>query len=241
MISVFVQNKFLAEKKYILGYILGEVLKLDYEIKTDNFPTYRFISGNHRLEINDAFFSNLEPDYPYYKDSTLIPDSIDYLTCEGFDHAFPVLFGSDNLQNDDGFISCGSDIIAASFFMLTRWEEIAIEKRDIHDRFFEEESLSVKQGFFDRPVVNEYIELFVKMMNDAGISIRQPDRVYRVFLTHDVDDIARYDKISKIFKAFGGDIVKRKSAKLFFKSFKERFKIGILFYSRLVRRGRCSF
>jgi hypothetical protein len=55
MISVFVQNKFLAEKKYILDYILGEVLKLDYEIKTDNFPTYRFISGNHRLEINDAF------------------------------------------------------------------------------------------------------------------------------------------------------------------------------------------
>jgi hypothetical protein len=109
--------------------------------------------------------------------------------------------------------------------MLSRWEEIAINERDIHDRFYEEESLAVKQGFFDRPIVNEYIELFVKMMNDSGISIRQSDRVYRVLLTHDVDDIARYDKISKIFKAFGGDIVKRKSAKLFFKSFKDVCKI----------------
>jgi hypothetical protein len=227
MISVFVQNKFLAEKKYILDYILGEVLKLDYEIKTDNFPTYRFISDNHRLEINDAFFSKLDPDYSYYKDSSLIPKNIDYLTCEGFDYAFPVLFGNDNLQNEDGFISCGNDIIAASFFMLSRWEEIAINKRDTHDRFCEEESLAVKQGFYNRPIVNEYIELFVKMMNDAGIIIQQPDRVYRVFLTHDVDDIARYDKISKIFKAFGGDIVKRKSAKLFFKSFKDVCRIKL--------------
>jgi hypothetical protein len=227
MISVFVQNKFLAEKKYILDYILGEVLKLDYEIKTDNYPTYRFISGNHRLEINDAFFSKLDPDYKYYEDSALIPETIDYLTCEGFDHAFPVLFGNDNLQNDEGFISCGNDIIAASFFMLSRWEEIAINKRDVHDRFCEEESLSVKQGFYNRPIVNEYIEIFVKMMNDAGISIQQPDRVYRVFLTHDVDDIARYDKISKIFKAFGGDILKRKSAKIFFKSVKDVCKIKV--------------
>ena len=79
MISVFVQNKFLAEKKYILDYILGEVLKLDYEIKTDNYPSYRFISDNHRLEINDAFFALVDDNIKCEIPSGYLEDKGDFV------------------------------------------------------------------------------------------------------------------------------------------------------------------
>ena len=50
------------------------------------------------------------------------------------------------------------DILAASFFMLTRWEEYVNRTRDNHNRFQATASLAYKQGFLDRPIVNEYIE-----------------------------------------------------------------------------------
>lgn len=227
MITVFVQNSFIKEKRYILEFLLGEVLKIEFEIKTDNVATYRFVLGNSRLVINDAFFSKLDDAYPYYKDFKLIPDEIDYMTCEDFDYAFPVLFGDDTVNNDDGFISCGNDIIAASFFMLTRWEEISTIDRDKHDRYREEKSLAIRFGFHQRPIVNEYINLLAKMLNDSGFDIVIPKRKFNLFLTHDVDDIARYDKLSKIIKALGGDIINRKSLRTFFRTIKDVSKIRL--------------
>lgn len=220
MIKIFIQNKFLAEKKYVLNFIFGEIFKTEYEILIDNEPLYRFVSDNCRLIIDDVFFSGFEDGYKYYKSSMNIPKEVDFMTCEGFDFAFPVLFGKDELRNEDGFIFCGNDIIAAIFFMLTRWEEIANNSKDIHNRFNEKENLSIKFGFHKRPVVNDYISALVKMLNDSGIEVALNNREFRVFLTHDVDYIARYDKFGKIVKALLGDIFRRKSIKTFLKTFK---------------------
>ena len=194
MIKIFIQNKFVAEKKYVLNYIFGEIYNTEYEILTDNEPLYRFVSDNYRLIIDDVFFSNFEDGYKYFQNIINIPTDVDFMTCEGFSFAIPILFGKDELRNEDGLIYCGNDIIAAIFFMLTRWEEIANKTKDKHDRFDEKENLSIKYGFHKRPIVNDYISVLAKMLNDAGIEVAPSQRDFRLFLTHDIDFFARYDK-----------------------------------------------
>ncbi|HNY44147.1 MAG TPA: polysaccharide deacetylase family protein [Bacteroidales bacterium] len=224
MIKIFIQNKFVAEKKYVLNYIFGEIYNTEYEILTDNEPLYRFVSDNYRLIIDDVFFSNFEDGYKYFQNIINIPTDVDFMTCEGFSFAIPILFGKDELRNEDGLIYCGNDIIAAIFFMLTRWEEIANKTKDKHDRFDEKENLSIKYGFHKRPIVNDYISVLAKMLNDAGIEVAPSQRDFRLFLTHDIDFFARYDKFGKIVKALLGDIFRRKNFKIFFNTLKTVYK-----------------
>ncbi len=226
MISVFIHNSFVKEKKYILDFILSEVLGLEYQLIADNVKSYRIVEANSRLIIADSFFSDLKEDYPYYKDADLIPESVvfaDYPALDVF--KLPVLFGEKGLKSEDEFLQLDNDLFAGAFFMLTRWEEIAVSKEDTHGRFIETENLSVKNAIHLRPVVNEYIDFLVLLLNKSGISCNGVQRKYQVFLTHDVDDIARYNKISGIVKALAGDIIKRRSVKTFFGTLKDCYRI----------------
>ena len=80
MIKIFIQNKFVAEKKYVLNYIFGEIYNTEYEILTDNEPLYRFVSDNYRLIIDDVFFSNFEDGYKYFQNIINIPTDVDFMT-----------------------------------------------------------------------------------------------------------------------------------------------------------------
>lgn len=231
MISVYVYKNFLKEKKYIIDFVFGEIFDCDYKIIPDDEKSYRIGDGINTLRIIDSFFSNLEEDYPYYQDRNLVPEPViftDYAEQELKN--IPVLFGNAELKMDIGNYCLCNDIFAAIFFMLTRWEEIAISKFDNHGRFTEEENLSVRLGFCDRPVVNEYIQLLKMLMNKAGIIIKEKNRESKVFLTHDIDDIARYDIFFKIVKALAGDIIKRRSISTFLRTVKDSYNIKIKKY-----------
>lgn len=89
------------------------------------------------------------------------------------------------------------DIIASSFFMLSRYEEIVSAKRDQYNRFPAEESIAYKEGFLDRPVVNEYLELLWTWIDSFGLEItRKPlwpyGKDFAVCLTHDVDHVTKW-------------------------------------------------
>jgi hypothetical protein len=43
--------------------------------------------------------------------------------------------------------------------MLARYKEVARSDRDEHDRFPAAASLTHQEGFFERPIVNEYLEI----------------------------------------------------------------------------------
>ena len=63
------------------------------------------------------------------------------------------------VKESDNLIETNIDIIASSFFMVSRYEEVVINSRDQYDRFPASASLAYKEGFLNRPIVNEYIEL----------------------------------------------------------------------------------
>lgn len=90
------------------------------------------------------------------------------------------------------------DIVSDSFFMLSRYEEVVNKKEcktEKFNRFSAESSLAYKEGFLERPVVNEYIELLWTWIYFLNPKIKRKNLwVYHDFavcLTHDVDDIQK--------------------------------------------------
>ncbi|HOZ30272.1 MAG TPA: polysaccharide deacetylase family protein [Bacteroidales bacterium] len=228
MITVVAYNNFLEERKYILDFIFGEVFDCDYKLSFDQEKSYRISNENKTLIVADSFFAEMEEGFPYYGDKSLIPDKVDFIDYpEQNVYRIPVLFGKSDLKSNDGTYFLANDLFAGIFFMLTRWEEIALAKFDKHERFVEAENLSVKFDYYDRPVVNEYIQLIRSLLKNLGININYKNRDFNIFLTHDIDEIARYDTFGKIVKALGGDIVKRKSIKTFIKTLKDVYHIKI--------------
>ena len=101
------------------------------------------------------------------------------------------------VKQSEKTIETDIDIIASSFFMVTRYEEVIIDAKDRYDRFPASASLSYREGFLDRPVVNEYIELLRSwirlLLPDLEPEPFWPDNKDFAFcLTHDVDAIRRY-------------------------------------------------
>ena len=109
---------------------------------------------------------------------------------------------------------CGIDIFASAFFMLTRWEEYVIKQKDSHNRFPGNLSFAQKNKIHERPIVNEYLEMLWNMLKFFGILQKRKKLTYKPYITHDIDFIRRYDKFSKLLKAVGGDIVRRKKPAL---------------------------
>jgi peptidoglycan/xylan/chitin deacetylase (PgdA/CDA1 family) len=101
------------------------------------------------------------------------------------------------VRKSEKLIETNIDIIAASFFMISRYEEVVINAKDQYDRFPVGASLAYREGFLDRPIVNEYIELLWSWMHSLNPElIRKPlwpdKKDFAICLTHDVDCVKKY-------------------------------------------------
>ena len=101
----------------------------------------------------------------------------------------PLLFGSPKEERIGNTWVIHADIIASTFFLITRYEEMIRRNiRDEHGRFLGKESLPYKAGFIRRPIVDEYRLLLHRWLCQAQICI--PDiktQIRKIYLTHDVD------------------------------------------------------
>ena len=100
----------------------------------------------------------------------------------------PILFGEPFDLFENGKLVIEADIIASSFFLLSRYEEVINQERDCYGRFLGKRSLPGKSGFLHRPVVEEYAAVVVELAKKNGVSLRLPCNSFdSIFLTHDVD------------------------------------------------------
>lgn len=89
------------------------------------------------------------------------------------------------------------DIVAATYFMVTRYEEVVGPVQlDEHGRFPASASLAYREGFLQRPIVHEYAELLWSwiLYFDPGFERRRlwGGKDFAVCVTHDVDSLRRY-------------------------------------------------
>jgi len=184
MITITIPSNNINERKYILDIIFNEFLGLEHTLHSGSQDYEIVLENDKPLIIKDTFFNKYPKDLEYLKIEN-IPLKIEDL-----------------------------DMFAASFFMLTRWEEYVNRNRDTHNRFPATESLAFKQGFLDRPIVNEYVEELKQRLLELDDSLVFKERKYELFLTHDVDDLYMWKSWKQVFRVAFGDIIKRKSMTL---------------------------
>lgn len=226
MIKILIPPKFFPEKEYIIDVMLTNFLGLDYEIVPGKDENYLIkLQNGNQLLLQDAFFNSFTEDEGYLRRGN-IPDKIALINSEfSSEDNIPVIFGNGSLKVSQSQIHCGIDIFASAFFMLSRWEEHCIKERDQYGNFPTNLALLQRNKLSYRPIVNEYVELLWNMLVFLGYDGERKSMKYSVKLTHDIDNFARFDSISKYLKAISGDLILRKNPGLMLKTTFEFIKV----------------
>lgn len=118
---------------------------------------------------------------------TFDPEVIDW---EGLPALFPT-------EGDIPF-----DIFAATFYLVSRYEEYLPYRGDQFGRFPAEESLAYKEGFLDRPLVDEWVHKLYRLFKDhLPEGHRLPS--YRFTTTIDIDSAYAY-RFKGLMRTLGG-------------------------------------
>ena len=224
MIKVYIPNDNLLERKYTIDILLGEFLGLEYSIKVDSgCSNYKIVIENgNKLIIEDSFFGKFKNVLKYLNKHN-IPQKIDFTKNKFIiENDIPIIYGTNKLlianHQQTITITCGIDIFASSFFMLTRWEEYVNKTRDKHNRFPAYASLAYKHNFLDRPIVNEYVEMLWNMLKFLGCKQKRKKREFKLILTHDIDHAFKYTGFLSGLREILGDVIKRKNLPLAFRN-----------------------
>ena len=79
------------------------------------------------------------------------------------------------------------DLLAATFYMVSRYEEYLPHREDEHGRFATPEHLAVLAGFQDEPVVDQWACLLKRLIEERYPDYVFPPRSYRFVQTVDID------------------------------------------------------
>ena len=95
------------------------------------------------------------------------------------------------------------DIFAASFYLVSRYEEYLPHVQDVHERFSATESLAFKNGFLEKPVVDIWAYKFLELLKEKFPNYEYVEREFKFISTIDVD-IAYSYKNKGIIRTVGG-------------------------------------
>lgn len=112
---------------------------------------------------------------------------------------------------DPGSLVFHVDLLATTFFMLSRWEEIKPSKTDRHDRFSAKQSLSFRQDFLDQPILDQYAQAFSHWLKKCLHDWEPDKRKFEIHLSHDIDVLDTNTPWGTVIKRVGGDLMKRRS------------------------------
>ena len=133
-----------------------------------------------------------------------------------------------NYEDVPCFFNAGSksvlpfDIFAASFFLLSRYEEYLPHVRDVHERFTAEQSLAFKYLFLEKPVIDIWAYKLLDKLQEKFSDYTYKKRTYKYISTIDVDNAYAY-KYKSLIRTFGGFVKDFFGLKL--KTFWDRFVI----------------
>tara|TARA_R110002049_G_scaffold1355_2_gene10414 strand:+ start:15027 stop:16259 length:1233 start_codon:yes stop_codon:yes gene_type:complete len=114
------------------------------------------------------------------------------------------------------------DIFAASFYMLSRYEEYLPHVKDEFGRFTASESLAYKYGFLYQPVVDIWAYKFKHALQKQFSEFKFPNKAYRIKPIIDVPSAYNY-KLKGIMRTLGGTM--KDFLKFRFRSLYKRFTV----------------
>ena len=97
------------------------------------------------------------------------------------------------------------DVFAASFYLLSRYEEYLPHKKDLYGRYAYENSLAFKNNFLDQPLINTWLEDFKKALKAQFLGYQPVHSRFRFIPTYDIDEAYSY-KHKQGWRTAGGFI-----------------------------------
>jgi len=188
---------------YTFNCLFEEFLGVEIEIIQSNLNVdFQVKSGDKSVTIKNIFFKTENLQNLYSKKN--LPTEVDKgsIKVGGRSHPLVSLYGTCGMVfKDPDSIELHTDIIGSTFFMLTRWEEAVLLDRDIHDRFDYRSALSVKKGFYQRAIVNEYLELLWELCRFLKPNINRLERSYSATFTSDIDELRKWKNPKRLFES----------------------------------------
>jgi len=162
---------------YIVKFLLSRILDLNYEITSD--IEYYQNSAKPKLTYSDKPFQN-EPFITAH--NLLFETNIEEQKITiSKNNDFITLF--ENKKNDLLLF----DVFAASFYLISRYEEYTCQCRDEHDRFKAEQSFAFKNNFLDQPIVDQWAFLLKEKLTAIYPTLEFTKRTFNYIPTFDID------------------------------------------------------
>lgn len=163
---------------YTLNVILGRMLHVDFSITTDeslflastdaklSYGPKRIGDTLHIKSCHLLYETSIEEQDPHAQE------------IDGLWTLFPV-YGRD--------LDFSFDIFAATFYLISRYEEYLPHREDEHGRFCSTESIAAQAGFLHLPVVDQWTCLLRDKLLERYPDLKLPQRTYRFVQTVDID------------------------------------------------------
>lgn len=188
-----------------LEYTCKQIFKLFL-----NTP-YKLIVAEQNVEDKNTFCINYSSNENQSSNLRIIPNGL--LSQTGLSFSKPdFLMSGDEVKlfvNDSP--EFGFDLFAATFWMLSRYEEYDDTARDNHNRFSAKNSFAFKHNFLSLPVVDIWIDKLRVLLNNS-LHEKIPNRKFNIINTIDVDNAFAYKgkDLARKIGAFSRDLLKGK-------------------------------
>lgn len=163
---------------YTINVVMKHMLKTDFTITTDreNFDKYEGTKIAYCEDpVEDALW--LQPA------ALLFETSIHGQETHYFEHeGMPALYPVYNRKSILPF-----DVFAASFYMVSRYEEYLPHHKDEHDRFVVNESLAYQKGFLQTAVVDRWAIMLKQKIQERYPEANLGKRSFEFVQTIDID------------------------------------------------------
>jgi hypothetical protein len=97
----------------------------------------------------------------------------------------------------------GFDLFSAIFYLLSRYEEYLPHQKDSYGRYAHENSLAFKEGFLNRPLVNQWVQLLKERISEKFPAFQFSSSTFHFLPTYDIDEAYAY-KGKTSFRTAGG-------------------------------------
>ncbi|MGB0917741.1 MAG: polysaccharide deacetylase family protein [Flavobacteriales bacterium] len=176
-------HKITPRVRYIFNVLFGDMLGLETRFESDK----------------NAFANSDEPKFSYSHSPV---GNEPYVKSQGLLHETGVKDQNVNVLEDANgkyFYSISSDksimkfdVFAASFFLLSRYEECLPHIRDQYNRFEAKESLAYKNKFLTQPVVDQWVIKLGEILQSNYPELKFKKREYKFLSTIDIDNAYAY-------------------------------------------------
>jgi len=185
--------KFALRLQYILHFIFKELLGTEFSIINDaeefkNYKSPKINYSKNRLCENEFYISPVDLLF----EANITPQTIDCFETTGNKIFFKI--------NNSDF---SFDIFAASFYLLSRYEEYLPHTKDMYGRYAHENSIAFKEQFLQLPLINIWVLDFKLALQKKSPDFNSKPKIFGFIPTYDID-MAYAFKHKSLIRNLGG-------------------------------------